>query len=432
MRIPLTDEAKSRFLGIFALIIAGEMIYSLYFHLPRYYRPTMLEVFGLSYAELGDLSAWYGTAAMASYFPGGLLADRFSARKLISVSLAATGAGGLYMSTIPDAGGLRALFAFWGISTILLFWAALIHATRAWGGETQQGRGFGLLDGGRGAVAAVLASTGVLLLSAGLGEDPGLADTTARETAFRNVVLQYTLCTLAASVATWIWIPDTRPGAVSGLTGGGASLVRVLRSRVVWTQSIVVTCAYVGYRGVDYYSSYAYDVLGMDEAGAAGFAATAAYTRPVGALLAGLLGDRVGIARMTAIIFGSIAGCWAILAVLDPNAGHLWAVYAILAISMLGAYGLRGLYFALLQQTRVPHSVTGTSVGLISVLGYSPDAFLGPVIGRLLDGTPGFGGYQHTFALLASVSLLGLVAAYTLQRGAKWADSRSVPDKRRS
>ena len=54
---------------------------------------------------------------------------------------------------------MSVLYAYWGVTTILLFWAAMIRATREWGGASQQGRAFGILDGGRGAVAAGIAYT---------------------------------------------------------------------------------------------------------------------------------------------------------------------------------------------------------------------------------------------------------------------------------
>ena len=71
---------------MFALVLAGELVFSLPYHITRYYRPTVLAVFGVTNAELGDAFAPYGVLAMLSYFPGGLLADRFSARKLMVCS----------------------------------------------------------------------------------------------------------------------------------------------------------------------------------------------------------------------------------------------------------------------------------------------------------------------------------------------------------
>ena len=112
----------------------------------------MLEVFQLSNAQLGDIFAMYGVIALLSYFPGGALADRFSARSLMSMSLVATALGGAYLYTLPGLVGLYAVFAYWGMTSILLFWAALIKATRDWGSEHTQGVAFGMLDGGRGLV----------------------------------------------------------------------------------------------------------------------------------------------------------------------------------------------------------------------------------------------------------------------------------------
>jgi predicted MFS family arabinose efflux permease len=87
---------------IVTLIIAGEMVFGLPFHTARYFRPTLLDVFGFTNTQLGDLFAIYGIAAMLSYFPGGALADRYSARFLLCVSLFATAAGGLYISQVVE------------------------------------------------------------------------------------------------------------------------------------------------------------------------------------------------------------------------------------------------------------------------------------------------------------------------------------------
>jgi hypothetical protein len=61
----------SRYLYIVILIFAGEMVFGLPFNTARFFRPTMLEVFGFTNTQLGDLFAIYGITAMLSYFPGG-------------------------------------------------------------------------------------------------------------------------------------------------------------------------------------------------------------------------------------------------------------------------------------------------------------------------------------------------------------------------
>ena len=412
---------------MFALVLAGEMVFSLPFHLPRFFRPTVLEVFGFSNADLGDVFAPYGVIAMLSYFPGGVIADHFSARKLMSLSLVATAAGGLYCMTLPGILGMSILYAFWGGTTVLLFWGALIRATRTWGGQLAQGRGFGLLEGGRGLVAALVASLGVLLLSARMGADSAIVDPAERAAALQTVIFLYTVATFATAAVAWWCIPDPPAVGRRQRAPSWSEIRKVLGFRAVWLQAVIVVCAYCGYKGLDNYSLYAYDALGMSETEAAGFSATTGYIRPFGAILAGFMGDRFGISRMVVGLFASLASCWALLGFLETSPGLLVIVYGNLLISIFGVYALRGLYFGLLEESRVPYSLTGSAVGVVSVVGFTPDAFFGLIAGRLLDATSGIGGHQHVFMLLSGIAAAGLVAATVLNRGisrSQAADSR--------
>ena len=152
------QSTRKRFVAMLALIIAGETIFFLPFVLARVFRPTILLVFNLTNFELGTIFSVYGVVAMLSYFFGGPLADKFPVGKLMSIALATTALGGLVMATIPTLENMKLLYAFWGLTTIFLFWAALIRATRQWGGEKLQGSAFGFLEGGRGLAAALIAT----------------------------------------------------------------------------------------------------------------------------------------------------------------------------------------------------------------------------------------------------------------------------------
>src|SRR6056297_1979366 len=151
---------------MFTLIIAGEVVFFLPFVLPRVFRPTLLDVFEITNFELGIAFSIYGVVAMIAYAPSGPLADRFLPRTLMAIALAGTSLGGFIATTLPSLDGLKALYGFWGLTTILLFWAPLIRATRHWGGQELPGRAFGLLDGGRGLIAALIASLSVYLFAA--------------------------------------------------------------------------------------------------------------------------------------------------------------------------------------------------------------------------------------------------------------------------
>ena len=109
----------------------------------------MQEAFGFSKTQMGILMSVFGFVSMITYFPGGWLADRFAPRKLITVALLATGLAGFVFSTFPPFEICVLLHGFWGFTTGCIFWAAMIKATRRWGSREEQGRAFGILEGGR-------------------------------------------------------------------------------------------------------------------------------------------------------------------------------------------------------------------------------------------------------------------------------------------
>jgi len=392
-----------------SLIFAGEAIFALPFHVARFFRSTFLEVFEFTNTQLGDAQSIYGVLAIFAYFVGGPLADRFPARRLLVASLLSTAAGGLYMATFPDERGMTLLFGYFGVTTILLFWAALIRATRDWGDADEQGRAFGILDGGRGALAAVLASAGALLFSMLFPEDASAVTDAQRASALRMVIFSYTGVTLFAAVLVWLFVPE-RPVTAAKRTDTLANVKRVGMVPAVWLQALIVICAYTVYKGADNYSLFAVQGFGLDEVEAAKFSAVSQWTRPVAALAAGILGDRFCSSKMIAVLFSALIAGELALALVTPGEGLVaFFMIDVLACS-IAFFGLRGLYFALFEEAKIPVSATGTAVGFVSVIGYTPDIFVPRVGGWILDRNPGAAGHQDYYAVMAGFAALGLVA----------------------
>src|SRR3546814_17898466 len=69
-----------------------------------------------------------------------------------------------------------------------------------------------------------------------------------------------------------------------------------------------------------------------------------------------------------------------------------------------------------MNEMRLPLAITGSAVGLVSVIGFTPDIFAGPAIGALMDRDPGAVGHHHVFLMMAAFALIGLIASLTLLR----------------
>ena len=405
------EQAGGRALTMAALVLAGETIYALPYYLRRDFAPVMSAEMGLSNEELGWLSSAFGVFALLRYFPGGWLADRFPARGLLTFSLASTGVGGLFLATLPGYRALLALFALWGVSSVLTFWAALIKATRAWGGADGQGRAFGLLDGGRGLVGWLLGMFAVAVFGSFLEPRAGL----------RAVILMYSGAAILSALVVFRVVPlepESAADAESVELPTGSALARlgaVVRSPIAWLQALIILAAYAGYWGTFDVAGYATDAYGFEPEAAASLSANLRFLRPLAAVAAGVVADRFGATRTVAATFVVMIAAYASLASLPPDRGLWFRLVVETAAACASAFALRGIFYAVMSEGRLPMHLTGTTVGLVSVIGYSPDIFIPPLMGRLID-VHGVTGHRVFFGVLVVGTFVGLVASLVALR----------------
>ncbi len=404
---------------ILLLILAGEAVFILPFVLARVFRPTVLEVFELTNVDLGWCFWVYGWVAFFSYLFGGRLADRFHPRKLMGWALIATALGGVVMATYPSLGVLQLIYGYWGFTTIFLFWAAMIKATRVWGGVQMQGRAFGFLDGGRGLVAASFGALGVLVFSLFISGDVESMAASERKEAFSYVILTSSAIVAFVGILVLLWLKPKQQGDAVDTSSSTFSVEKykeALRIPSVPLLMIIILCAYVGYKLTDDFSLYAKEVMGYDEVDSAKVGTYLLYIRPIAGVLIGFLADRtrssiwliVGFATM---LFGALLFASGLIA---PTM-H-WVFLLSLLVTAMGVYAARTLYFAALQEGNIPLALTGTAVGVISFVGYTPDIFVGLVMGYLLDNNPGELGHQLVFLMMAIFAFLGCLTALRFHR----------------
>ena len=409
---------KGSYLNLALLILSGEAVFILPYVLARIFRPTFLDVFQLTNLQLGSLFSVYGTIALLSYIYGGVLADRFLPRKLISISMFSTALGGLVLATFPNYLTLQVLFGYWGFTTVFLFWGAMIKATRLWGGSISQGKAFGFLDGGRGLVAASMGSIGVLIFSMILSTDIQSASILERQKAFRYVILFSSFMVALIGLLVLIFMKSDKAFSSNKINSlySLTEIKSVLKLPSVWLLMIIIMSAYVGYKLTDIYSLYASDVMLYNQIEAAEVGALQLYLRPIVCVLIGLLADKSKgiswiicgfvIMLIGAVIFSS--------GIVKSNMDILFFISLI--ITAVGTYASRALYFAIFQEGNISLKYTGTAVGIISVIGYTPDVFASPIMGYLLDTYPGIQGHQYVFTMLVIFSFLGLIASIKFSR----------------
>jgi len=393
-----------RILVMTILCCSGGLIFTLPFLREVYYEP-MRQAFGFSNTQLGVMMSVFGAFALVGYFPGGWLADQASPRKLISLAMLVTGVFGFYFMTFPGYIACIVIHAIWGLTSSFVFWGAMIKSTRNWADENTQGRGFGILESGRGATE-ILTASAFLAIFALLG---------AGDSALAAIILLISVLNLLLGVLAWFFLPDSE-----GVGSAGAprlvEVVQVLKMPRAWLISIIVLTSYSLYWGTYYFTPLASDIFMMGAVFGGAVGVGKMWLKPVTALASGYLADRVGISNTVFGLMALAAVSFALFAVMPVSESMVTLLLINVAIASVAAFGLRGIYFALLEECSIPVALTGTAAGIVSVIGFTPDVFMPLLGGYLLDNYPGEEGYRYLFASIASMSLIGLGAAWMVMR----------------
>ncbi|MBT5782087.1 MAG: MFS transporter, partial [Candidatus Marinimicrobia bacterium] len=336
---------KQKFLILALLILSGEFIYFLPYVLSRVFRPTFLDVFQLNNFQLGSLFSVYGIVALLSYIYGGVITDRYSPRKLMSSALFLTALGGLVLASYPSYQTLQILYGYWGFTSVFLFWGAMIKATRLWGGNKNQGKAFGFLDGGRGIVAASMGSIGVFIFSLILTTEIESSSVIERQEAFKYVILFSSFMVAFIGLLVFVFLRNNEDKSTNTKSSLNSitNIKHVLQNQSIWLLMIIIMCAYVGYKVTDIYSLYASDVMLYDQIEAAEVGAVQLYLRPVVCIIIGLLADKTK--NMFWIIFGFIIMLIGALifssGLIQPEMNFIF--FFSLIVLAVGTYSIRAL-----------------------------------------------------------------------------------------
>ena len=194
-------------------------------------------------------------------------------------------------------------------------------------------------------------------------------------------------------------------------------IVEVLKLPSVLLLMVIILCAYVGYKITDILSQYANEVMLYDEVKSAQVGTFLQFLRPTTGILLGLLVDRFRLSKVLMLSFALsvIGGTLFATGIIEPSTTALFFLSVI--VIAVGVYSARTLYFAVMEEGKIPLVLTGTAVGLISVIGYTPDIFAGPAYGYLLDAHPGEElGFQNVFWMLTAFALVGGIASVMYYR----------------
>lgn len=396
--------------GTLLLLAAGAgIIFQLPYIRETFYVPIQ-NAMNLTNAQMGMLSSGYATMATISYFIGGAIADKFSARKLLTFSFLATGVLGLWFSTFPGYNISRLIFILMGVSTIITYWSACIKATRMLGTEEEQGRLFGLQEGLRGILNAALVFVMTATFARYANEVAGAA----------AAIRVCSITVIIIGILNFIFIEDTKSEeqteSIVEVTKG---LFKMLLIPRVWLLVGIVFTAYSIYGLIGYVTTYAQQFYGMTATTAATLGGIRYLLQGLGGIAGGFLADKLH-SRMK-VIAGGCAGLilsFGAYILLPGEASLAGAVILNFFIGLVLIYAVRSQYFAVHDDAGIPLHLSGRVSGIASALGYMPDVFMYTLVGGWMDSY-GRTGYNMTWAYAMVAGALCIVLTFILSKVVK-------------
>ncbi|MEO1768772.1 MULTISPECIES: MFS transporter [Enterococcus] len=392
-------KLKKNLVTLLVLTLSGSFIYTLpYFR--SYYYDGFMKAFNLTNAQMGLCSVCFGGIGAISYLFGGIISDRFSIKLLIPTSMILTGTLGFCLLFSPPPAIVILIHALWGLTSLMMFYPALMKSIRALAGSTEQGKAFGIFEGGRGifnagylTIAAVIFARMVAAGSESLG--------------IRRIILFYATVTTLLGVLTIFLLRDL-PEENSGEKKSFQLKLIAKPAKIpeVWLMIGIIFSTLTVSQGYYYISPYVTNTFTVSAVVGVILTSASQYIRPFASMGAGFLGDRINSSKV--MLIGQVGLFIGVATILVCNSMGIIPVLIASLIIFVCMYFCVSMHFAIMEEFDCPPEWEGAAIGLICCLGYMPEVTNHFIAGQLLDHFPGNTGYRLFFIYMLVVVAIGI------------------------
>ena len=416
----MAERAKKgidkKWISFGTLMLGAGTIYKLGFMKDAFYVP-MQEFMGLSHTQIGIAMSVAGWISTFGFLAAILVVDRISKKIMIPASLLGICVCGLFLSTFPSYPVFLLIYCLLAIFADMLYWPTMLKTVRLLGNEDEQGRMFGILEAGRGLMDTIVAFCALAIFSAMGSTAAGL----------RAAILFYAIVPgVIAIVAFFLLEPDEKPEVSVSKASSPAkpkkkdnTIKRALKNKNIWLVSFNVFFVYSVYCGLTYFIPFLEEAYALPAALVGVYGIINQYgLKMLGGPIGGFITDKVlhSATKYLRICFVIVAGILVVFACLPhKELGIVLGMVITLTISAF-VFSMRAIFFAPMDEVKVPRDITGSAMSIGSFVGYLPGAFMYAVYGGILDKFEGMAGYRIVFIVMACFAVVGfLLSAYILR-----------------
>lgn len=406
---------EKKWISFGTLMLGAGTIYKLGFMKDAFYVP-MQEFMGLSHTQIGGAVSIAGWISTFGFLAAILVVDRISKKIMIPASLIGICLCGLWLSTFPSYPVFLLIYCLLAICADMLYWPTMLKTVRLLGNEDEQGRMFGILEAGRGLMDTIVAFCALGIFSAFGSNEAGL----------RAAILFYAIVPgVIAIIAYFLLEPDEAPESNTAETAekpqkkSNDTISRALKNKKIWLVSFNVFFVYSVYCGLTYFIPFLEEAYALPAVMVGVYGVINQYgLKMLGGPVGGFITDKVlhSATKYLQICFVIVAGALVIFACLPhKQLGIVIGMIITLTISAF-VFSMRAVFFAPMDEVKVPRDITGSAMSIGSFLGYLPGAFMYAIYGAILDHFEGMSGYRIVFIVMAVFAVIGFfLSAYILR-----------------
>lgn len=418
-RAKILKAAPNRWFVFCILTLSGGIAFKLSSMKDMFYVP-MQQFMGLTNTQIGGALSAYGIVQTIGLIGGIYVCDMFSKKYMIGGSLIGLGAIGVYLSTFPGYWGFLLAFGAMAILGEVTYWPVLLKAIRLLGDENTQGRMFGFLEMGRGVVDVIIASSALAIFRF-MGEGA---------TALRGGLLFLAAVTAIAGVLCLIFVPhdekvvDESGKEVSKTAAAFSGMLQAVKNVDIWAVAINGFVVYCIYCGLTYFIPFLNQIYLLPATAVGMYGIVNQYgLKMVGGPIGGFMSDKVHKSSAKHIRAGFVVCIIAMaLFLIIPHErlgqGGNWMLGAACTLGF-GAivFTMRAVFFAPMDEVKVPKEITGAAMSLASLVIYLPNAFAYLIYGSFLDRYPGMTGFRIVFSIMIGWAVIGVgVSTFLISR----------------
>ena len=399
----INKEQKNRNLVLLILsLIAGLMYLTPLLRFSFY--DQMMEALNLTDIQIGTIGSVYAIFCIICYPISGILADKFSTKKLLIISTFAMSLITVWYCFLPGYISLIIIHALYGIFSIATFWSPYLKAVRQLGSESEQGRLYGISEGLRGIGQTVVATICLFVVASFASISIG----------FSILLIINAVVFILLMLAVMFIIPnDTVENNGEEKSEKSASVVGIisksLTSSSTWICIFVIMSGYTLWCTANgYIGTYCTRVLGIS----ANMSSTLSIIRSyVIVFLAGFTGGFI-------IDKFKTKGQGMMLVFLAATISAICIIVTIVLAYIVNV--IKSTYWSILGDAGIPVESTGIATGIISLIALSPDMFVPIIISRFITYGENIGNIKLGFDLMLIWilvwSILGIVSGIILKR----------------